>query len=177
MRPARTDRAGAGPGRKQHCCPTWPCCSAGTKPTTSPRSRIPADGYPAPAGFVVGLPWIGKAACWMPAPAPGFPEFLWPLQPGLEVTLLDSAGKKIRFLNHVRRELGLENITRCRTGWNRMQPIYVRCHDQPGFFRPGFVRPCCTAPGGATSRLLAMKGSYPEAELRELPDWVRVRLG
>ncbi len=39
---------------------------------------------------------------------PGIP--LAVARPALEVTLLDSSGKRVRFLNHVRRQLGLENI-------------------------------------------------------------------
>jgi 16S rRNA (guanine527-N7)-methyltransferase len=104
---------------------------------------------------------------------PGIPLAI--AQPGLAVTLLDSSGKKVRFLNHVRRQLGLENI----------HPVQERLEafSSPAPF-DGIVSRAFSglatfaraarhlAP--ASARLLAMKGRYPDSELRELPDWVRV---
>lgn len=104
---------------------------------------------------------------------PGIPLAI--AQPGLEVTLLDSSGKKVRFLNHVRRQLGLENI----------HPVQERLESfsSPAPF-DGIVSRAFSdlatfaraarhlAP--VSARLLAMKGRHPDSELRELPDWVRV---
>ncbi|MBT8048011.1 MAG: 16S rRNA (guanine(527)-N(7))-methyltransferase RsmG [Xanthomonadales bacterium] len=104
---------------------------------------------------------------------PGVPLAI--AMPVLEVTLLDSSGKKIRFLNHVRRALAIENIF----------PVQARLenYDPPRPFDAVISRAFTSlasfaraarhlAPG--TSRLLAMKARYPESELGELPDWVTV---
>ncbi len=104
---------------------------------------------------------------------PGLPLAI--IKPEMEVTLLDSAGKKIRFIRHVGRTLKLANI----------QPLQQRVEE----FSEGkafanitsrafaslkafveAVRPCLDE----TTRLLAMKGAYPEKELEELPGWINV---
>jgi 16S rRNA (guanine527-N7)-methyltransferase len=104
---------------------------------------------------------------------PGIPLAL--ARPGLEVTLLDSSGKKVRFLNHVRRELGLENITPVQERLESYsddtpyQAIVSRAlTDLASFARA--ARHLALAP----TRLLAMKGKRPERELRDLPQWVRI---
>ena len=102
---------------------------------------------------------------------PGLPLAI--VKPELDVTLLDSAGKKIRFIRHVGRTLRLSNI----------HPLHQRVEelDQPfanitsrafGSLR-GFVeavKPCAHE----STRLLAMKAAYPQQELEELPGWVNV---
>ena len=92
-----------------------------------------------------------------------------------QVTLLDSAGKKIRFIRHVVRTLQIDNI----------RPLHQRVEDgvNDGFFAnitsrafaslaefAVAARPCADA----ASTLLAMKGAYPEQELEDLPGWVNV---
>jgi len=105
---------------------------------------------------------------------PGLPLAI--IRPQMEVTLLDSAGKKIRFIRHVGRALKLANI----------HPIQQRIESLPvetGFanissrafaslkeFVEG-VRHCTDE----TTQLLAMKGAYPEQELEALPAWVNIR--
>lgn len=121
------------------------------------------------------LPWLGQAGvldAGTGAGLPGIPlaiarprQFFW---------LLDSAGKKIRFLNHVQRELGLDNV----------QPVQDRLeHYQP---EPSCKTVISRAFSSLTSfaaalravdserRLLAMKGRRPDEELERLPSWVRV---
>lgn len=95
--------------------------------------------------------------------------------PTLDCTLLDSSGKKIRFLRHVKRSMALDNI----------QPMQVRAQD----FQSArvFDNITCRAFGslaeyaaavrhlaGPGSRLLAMKGRLPSEELAELPPWLKV---
>jgi 16S rRNA (guanine527-N7)-methyltransferase len=122
------------------------------------------------------VPWISGGRLLDAGTGAGLPGIPLALaRPDLEVTLLDSSGKKVRFLNHVRRELGLENITpvqerlesfSAETGY---QAIISRAFaDLASFARA--ARHLAVA----QSRLLAMKGKRPESELRDLPRWVRV---
>ena len=102
---------------------------------------------------------------------PGIPLAI--MQPQRQFTLLDSAGKKIRFVRHVAAELRLENVLteeQRAEDYTPPEPFdTVICRA----FAPlrDFVQ-CCgslAAPGG---RLLAMKGRFPEPELSVLPtDW------
>lgn len=104
---------------------------------------------------------------------PGLPLAI--IDPEREVTLIDSAGKKIRFIRHVGRSLKLSNI----------HPLHQRIEQQGdgGTFSNitsrafaslkefvEAVRPCAND----GSRLLAMKGAYPGGELEDLPVWVNV---
>ena len=121
-------------------------------------------------------PWI-KGCRLLDAGAgaglPGIPLAI--TKPDLEVTLLDSSGKKIRFLNHVRRELGLENITTVQerlelySAETRHDVIISRAFASLASFARA-ARRLAAAP----SRLLAMKGRFPQSELDELPGWVRI---
>ena len=105
---------------------------------------------------------------------PGLPLAI--IRPETEVTLLDSAGKKIRFIRHVGRTLKLANI----------HPLQQRVEEMAGSEAFGnitsrafaslkkfvdAVKPCVDE----NTRLLAMKGAYPGQELEELPDRVSVK--
>lgn len=118
------------------------------------------EGHLLDAGTGAGLPGIPLAIA----------------NPGLEVTLVDSVGKKVRFMNHVKRELGLSNI----------QPVQARLEgfaaDSPldavisrAFSNLGAFATAARHLAGSSTRLLAMKGRSPEEEIKELPDWVCVR--
>lgn len=104
---------------------------------------------------------------------PGLPLAI--TRPDTQVTMIDSAGKKIRFIRHVGRTLKLVNI----------HPLHQRVEDLAedltfaNITSRAFaslkefveaVRPCVDK----TTRLLAMKGAYPDQELEELPDWINV---
>jgi len=122
------------------------------------------------------LPWVKGERLLDAGTGAGLPGVpLAIARPGLEVTLLDSAGKKIRFLNHVRRELGLENIIPVQARLETFTPesthdiIISRAFtDLAAFARA--ARHLAVGP----ARLFAMKGRYPETELGEIPDWVRI---
>lgn len=104
---------------------------------------------------------------------PGLPLALFDSE--LECTLMDSAGKKVRFLRHIKRRLGLDNV----------HPEESRVEDYP----PGkdfdvivsrafsslenFARSVRHLAGPET-RLLAMKGKPPEEELMALPGWLNL---
>lgn len=104
---------------------------------------------------------------------PGLPLAL--LNPELECTLLDSVGKKVRFLRHVKRSVGISNI----------HPEESRVED----FHPDFQFDVIVSRAfssldnftrsvrhlaGPDTRLLAMKGRHPEEELKALPGWLKL---
>jgi len=108
---------------------------------------------------------------------PGVPLAI--MSPGLNATLLDSVGKKVRFLRHVKRQLGLKNI----------YPVQSRLeHFKAGSSQPlGFTTIISRAFSdlrqfaeasrglmGEDTRLLAMKGQVPDDEISALPDWIQV---
>jgi 16S rRNA (guanine527-N7)-methyltransferase len=121
-------------------------------------------------------PWVSAGRLLDAGTGAGLPGIPLALaRPGLEVTLLDSSGKKVRFLNHVRRELSLDNITPVQERLEsfldeiRYQAIVSRAlTDLASFARA--ARHLAHAP----TRLLAMKGKHPESELRDLPQWVHI---
>ena len=104
---------------------------------------------------------------------PGIPLAI--MRPDLEVILLDSSGKKVRFMNHVARALPLPNIHPVQDrleSWMSDEPpriIISRAFAELS----EFVRVSRHLTGPET-RLLAMKGKYPESELENLPAWLRV---
>ncbi|MBX9704953.1 MAG: 16S rRNA (guanine(527)-N(7))-methyltransferase RsmG [Gammaproteobacteria bacterium] len=104
---------------------------------------------------------------------PGIPLAI--LNPDLEFTLLDSNGKKVRFLHQVVRDLGLDNVV---VEKERAEDFY------PGIEFDGILSRAFSsirenilntyhlcAPGG---EFLAMKGIYPAAELTDLPEGFEV---
>jgi len=104
---------------------------------------------------------------------PGLPLAI--IRPEMEVTLLDSAGKKIRFIRHVGRVLKLPNIHPL----NQRVEALGSDHAFANICSRAFaslknfveaVRPCA----GETTRLLAMKAAYPHEELEELPAWINL---
>lgn len=121
------------------------------------------------------LPFIAPARLLDAGTGAGLPGI--PLAifcPGLELTLLDSAGKKIRFLNHVCRELGLVNVSPVQArlesfrAEQQFDEIISRAFSSLSAF-------AAAARHLGPARLLAMKGRYPAGELEVLPDWVRVQ--
>ena len=104
---------------------------------------------------------------------PGLPLAL--VQPARRFTLIDSNGKKIRFVSHAARMLGLSNV----------EPLQARAEElapDPPFdtvvaraFAP-LPQLLSTIAGlaGPATRVLAMKGRRPDKELAALPRAWRV---
>jgi 16S rRNA (guanine527-N7)-methyltransferase len=99
---------------------------------------------------------------------PGLPLAL--VNPAMHFTLIDSNGKKIRFVQHAARELGLTNVEGLQA---RVPALKV---EQPfdtvvaRAFAPlpqlvANIAPLC----GPGTRVLAMKGKWPQQEIDALP--------
>ena len=122
------------------------------------------------------LPWVGEGPLLDAGTGAGLPGVpLAIARPRLQVTLLDSAGKKVRFLGHVKRQLSLANV----------HPLQARLESAELAHLPDTIISrafSSLAAFAAAARhlaqkpltLLAMKGRYPGGELQELPAWVRV---
>ena len=122
------------------------------------------------------LPWAPSGTLLDAGAGAGLPGIpLAIANSSLQVTLVDSAGKKVRFMNHVRRNLGLDNV----------HPVQARVEEMAAGAPfdlvvsraftsiAAFLASVRHLADGAT-RLLVMKGRYPEAEIAELPDWAEV---
>lgn len=100
---------------------------------------------------------------------PGIPLAI--VKPGLRVTLVESNGKKARFLREAVRQLGLRDV--------RVAESRIEALDEPGAYDAITARALATLPlilelGGHLLKpdgvLLAMKGTWPAEELAALPD-------
>ena len=108
---------------------------------------------------------------------PGLPGIPLALAfPSLQVALVESNGKKVRFLREAVRKLGLGNV--------RVIESRIEAVDEPGRFDAITARALATLPlivelGGHLLRpggtLLAMKGAWPADEIAGLPAGWRVR--
>ncbi|MFZ5656543.1 MAG: 16S rRNA (guanine(527)-N(7))-methyltransferase RsmG [Pseudomonadota bacterium] len=105
---------------------------------------------------------------------PGIPLAI--VKPGLKVTLVESAGKKARFMRQAIRELGLADV--------RVAESRIEALDEPGAYAAITARALATIPlilelGGhllaEDGVLLAMKGVHPADELAQLPPGWRLR--
>lgn len=99
---------------------------------------------------------------------PGLPLAI--VHPDVRFTLIDSVAKKIRFVGHCARTLGLANVTALHGRAERLAAA--------GPFDTVVARACAALPAlvaiaaplcGAATRLVAMKGRYPADELAALP--------
>ncbi len=99
---------------------------------------------------------------------PGLPLAL--AEPERHFTLLDSAGKKARFVRHAVGELSMKNVTVVQTRVEEYDPAdpFDTVLSRAFTSVPDLLRRCggLVASGG---RLLAMKGRLPSEELRDLP--------
>lgn len=120
---------------------------------------------------LAALPFIGGGRVLDVGTGAGLPGLVLAMaSPGQPFVLLDSSGKKTRFVQHAAARLGLRNV----------QVVRARAEDyeDPDGFDAvisrafsavsDFIRMAghLAGPGG---RLLAMKGALPEAELAALP--------
>lgn len=106
-----------------------------------------------------GLPGIPLAIC----------------RPDLQFTLLDSLGKRIRFLNQVKLQLGLSNVTPLQSRVEDHQPAegYQQIISRAFASMSDMVHWCQHLPS-ADGQFLAMKGALVQEEIAALPDFVKV---
>lgn len=102
---------------------------------------------------------------------PGLP--LAVLEPRRHFTLLDSGGKKVRFVRHALGELALANVSVVQERVEAYSPAdafdTVVCR---AFTSLGSFARRCGRLAASRGRLVAMKGHFPEDELAESPaDW------
>ncbi|MGH8290033.1 MAG: 16S rRNA (guanine(527)-N(7))-methyltransferase RsmG [Steroidobacteraceae bacterium] len=101
---------------------------------------------------------------------PGLPLAL--VNPERRFTLIDSSGKKIRFVSHAVRTLGLMNVEPLQARVETLRPERPFDTVLARAFAPlqellEAVAPLC----GSDTRVLAMKGKWPQTELEGLPLW------
>ena len=104
---------------------------------------------------------------------PGLPLAL--VNPERRFTLIDSNGKKIRFVSHAVRTLGLMNVEPLQARAQMLRPDRPFDTVLARAFAPlpellQTVTPLC----GSETRVLAMKGKWPQAELDAVPRSWRV---
>lgn len=104
---------------------------------------------------------------------PGLPLAL--VNPERRFTLIDSNGKKIRFVSHAMRTLGLMNVEPLQARVEALRPERPFDTVVARAFAPlpellATVAPLC----GSETRVLAMKGKWPQEELAALPPLWRV---
>jgi 16S rRNA (guanine527-N7)-methyltransferase len=99
---------------------------------------------------------------------PGLPLAL--VEPQRQFTLIDSVAKKIRFVSHAARVLELANVAPLQARVETLAPatafdtVMARAYAAlPDLL--GSVRGLC----GSATRVVALKGRYPQDELDELP--------
>ncbi len=93
--------------------------------------------------------------------------------PDKEFTLLDSLGKRVRFLNQVKLQLGLKNIRPVQSRVEEHHEKYDSVISRAFASLSDMLHWCQHLPV-ANGQLLAMKGALAQEEIAALPDFVKV---
>ncbi|MFP9227697.1 16S rRNA (guanine(527)-N(7))-methyltransferase RsmG [Pectobacterium cacticida] len=103
---------------------------------------------------------------------PGIPLAI--IRPESHFTLLDSLGKRVRFLRQVQHELQIENIVpvQSRVEAFPAEPPFDGVLSRAFASLQDMVRWCNHLPAKTTGRFYALKGVLPEEELASLPQGI-----
>jgi 16S rRNA (guanine527-N7)-methyltransferase len=120
--------------------------------------------------------WVSEGPLLDVGTGAGFPGLpLAILDSSRPVVLLDSVGKKVRFLRHVIRELGLDTVQAVHGRVESFSPtVEFSTITSRAFSSLVDFATAVRHLAGRDTRLLAMKGKSPDEELAALPAWVRV---
>jgi 16S rRNA (guanine527-N7)-methyltransferase len=105
---------------------------------------------------------------------PGIPLAI--IRTDAHFTLLDSLGKRVRFLRHVRQELGLLNIepVQSRVEEFMAEPPFDGVISRAFASLQSMLSWCHHLPVKGRGRFYALKGVYPDAELAQLLDGINL---
>ncbi|WP_445495712.1 16S rRNA (guanine(527)-N(7))-methyltransferase RsmG [Photorhabdus sp. SF281] len=105
---------------------------------------------------------------------PGIPLAI--VRPNSHFTLLDSLGKRVRFLRQVQHELGLENIepVQSRVETYSPEPLFDGVISRAFASLQDMVSWCCHLPESIHGRFYALKGVLPEEEFTMLSSGIVV---
>lgn len=105
---------------------------------------------------------------------PGLPLSI--MNPDCEFFLLDSLGKRIRFIKQVVHELGIDNVTPVQSRVEEFQPEekFDAVLSRAFASMTDMVEWCHHLPKEQSGVFLALKGQHPRDEMDQLPDWCSV---
>ena len=105
---------------------------------------------------------------------PGIPLSI--MNPDCEFFLLDSLGKRIRFIKQVTHELGIQNVTPVQSRVEEFQPEekFDGVLSRAFASMTDMVEWCHHLPKEQSGVFLALKGQHPRDEIDLLPEWCSV---
>ena len=105
---------------------------------------------------------------------PGVPLAI--MSPEKTFVLLDSLGKRIRFIKQVLHELKIENVTPIQSRVEEYQPEekFDGVLSRAFASMTDMVEWCHHLPKAETGHFLALKGLLPQDEIEQLPEWCSV---
>lgn len=105
---------------------------------------------------------------------PGIPLSI--MNPDCEFFLLDSLGKRIRFIKQVVHELSIDNVTPVQSRVEEFQPEekFDAVLSRAFASMTDMVEWCHHLPKEQSGVFLALKGQHPRDEMDQLPDWCSV---
>ncbi|NVD05818.1 16S rRNA (guanine(527)-N(7))-methyltransferase RsmG [Vibrio sp. JPW-9-11-11] len=105
---------------------------------------------------------------------PGIPLSI--MHPNKQFVLLDSLGKRIRFIKQVLHELKIENVTPVQSRVEEYQPEdkFDGVLSRAFASMTDMVEWCHHLPKSSSGRFLALKGQLPQSEIEQLPQWCSV---
>lgn len=105
---------------------------------------------------------------------PGIPLSI--MNPDKQFVLLDSLGKRIRFIKQVLHELKIENVTPVQSRVEEYQPeeLFDAVLSRAFASMSDMVEWCHHLPKTDGGCFLALKGQLPQSEIEQLPEWCSV---